>query len=148
MGDLLRVTADGLYCEAGDFFIDPWRPVDRAVITHGHSDHARTGSRHYLAAADGLPVLRSRLGKDAPLEGVAYGQAVVHNGVTISLHPAGHILGSSQVRVEHKGDVWVASGDYKDGADPTCLLNRCAAGFSSPSQPSACRYTAGPPPGT
>jgi len=121
MGDLLRVTADGLYCEAGDFFIDPWRPVDRAVITHGHSDHARTGSRHYLAAADGLPVLRSRLGKDAPLEGVAYGQAVVHNGVTISLHPAGHILGSSQVRVEHKGDVWVASGDYKDGADPTCV---------------------------
>jgi len=120
MGELLRVTAEGLYCEAGDFFIDPWRPVSRAVITHGHSDHARPGGGHYLAAADGLPVLRARLGKDAPLEGVSYGQTVVHNGVSISLHPAGHILGSAQVRVEHKGDVWVASGDYKDGADPTC----------------------------
>ena len=121
MGDLLRVTAEGLYCEAGDFFIDPWRPVDRAVITHGHSDHARTGSRHYLACVDSLPVLRARLGKEAPLEGVPYGRKVVHNGVTISLHPAGHILGSAQVRVEHHGDVWVTSGDYKDGNDPTCV---------------------------
>ena len=121
MAELLRVTTEGLYCEAGDFFIDPWRPVARAVITHGHADHARGGCASYLASVDGLPVLRARLGADAPISTVAYGETVQLNGVHISLHPAGHILGSAQVRVEHKGDVWVASGDYKNGSDPTCL---------------------------
>jgi putative mRNA 3-end processing factor len=121
MAELLRVTTEGLYCEAGDFFIDPWRPVARAVITHGHADHARGGCASYLASVDGLPVLRARLGADAPITTVAYGETVQLNGVHISLHPAGHILGSAQVRVEHKGDVWVASGDYKNGSDPTCL---------------------------
>lgn len=121
MAELLRVTPEGLYCEAGDFFIDPWRTVHRAVITHGHADHARSGCGSYLATIDGLPVLRARLGADASISTVAYGEVVRHHGVGVSLHPAGHILGSAQVRVEHKGDVWVASGDYKNGQDPTCL---------------------------
>ncbi|WP_082621396.1 ligase-associated DNA damage response exonuclease [Bordetella sp. N] len=117
--DLIVARPEGLYCPPGDFYIDPWRPVDRAVITHAHSDHARSGSRHYLAARGGETVLRGRLG-DINLQTLAYGEAVHHNGVRISLHPAGHVLGSAQVRVEHKGEVWVASGDYKLGDDPTC----------------------------
>jgi putative mRNA 3-end processing factor len=117
---LLRITDRGLYCEAGDFYIDPWQPVDRAVITHAHGDHARWGSRHYLGSEEGLRVLRTRLGADASIQSVAYGEPLHLNGVRISLHPAGHILGSAQIRVEHAGEVWVASGDYKSDADPTC----------------------------
>ncbi|MFC4276535.1 ligase-associated DNA damage response exonuclease [Achromobacter aloeverae] len=117
--DLIVARPEGLYCPPGDFHIDPWRPVDRAVITHAHADHARAGSRHYMAAAAGQAVLRQRLG-DIDLQAVAYGAPVTHNGVRISLHPAGHVLGSAQVRVEHRGEVWVASGDYKLGDDPTC----------------------------
>lgn len=109
----------GLYCPPGDFYIDPWRPVERAVITHAHADHARTGHRHYLAAAPAQGVLRARLG-DVALQPLAYGERVVHNGVTLSLHPAGHVLGSAQVRLEFGGQVWVASGDYKITPDPTC----------------------------
>ena len=109
--DLVIERPEGLYCPPGDFYIDPWRPVERAVITHAHADHARAGHAHYLAAAPGEGVLRARLGAIA-LQTLAYGERVVHGGVTISLHPAGHVLGSAQVRVEHGGRVWVASGDY------------------------------------
>jgi putative mRNA 3-end processing factor len=125
---LLRSTDRGLYCQAGDFHIDPWQPVDRAIITHAHGDHARWGSREYLAARAGERVLRTRLGPQASITTVEYGERVVLNGVQVSLHPAGHILGSSQIRVEHKGEVWVASGDYKTEPDETCTpfeLVRC-----------------------
>jgi len=117
---LLRTDENGLYCAAGDFYIDPWRPVDFAVITHAHSDHARAGSRHYLAADVGKKILQERLGAEARIEPVAYGKKITRNGVKISLHPAGHILGSAQVRVEHKGETWVVTGDYKLEAEPTC----------------------------
>lgn len=118
--DLVIARPEGLYCPPGDFYIDPWRPVERAVITHGHSDHARTGHRHYLAHIDSEGTLRTRLGEDITLQTLPYGQAIEHHGVRISLHPAGHVLGSAQVRLEHGGRVWVASGDYKTGADGTC----------------------------
>ena len=117
---LIRPTARGLYCAAGDFYIDPWRPVDRAVITHAHGDHARPGSGAYLGATCGLPVLRTRLGEGATIEGIAYGEARDMGGAKVSLHPAGHVLGSSQVRIESGGEVWVVSGDYKLDPDPTC----------------------------
>jgi putative mRNA 3-end processing factor len=121
--DLVVQRPEGLYCPPGDFYIDPWRPVDRAVLTHAHADHARRGHGHYLAAAASEGVLRSRLG-DIALQPLAYGEPVHHRGVRISLHPAGHVLGSAQVRIEHGGRVWVASGDYfVSGAqddNPTC----------------------------
>ena len=109
--DLVVLRPQGLYCPPGDFYIDPWRPVDRAVITHAHADHARMGHGHYLAAAPGEGVLRQRLGP-ITLQTLPYGAAIVHHGVRLSLHPAGHVLGSAQVRLEHGGQVWVASGDY------------------------------------
>ena len=123
--DLIVLRPQGLYCPAGDFHIDPWRPVARAVLTHAHADHARIGHGAYLATAISEGVLRARLGTDIALQGVAYGEAVVINGVRVSLHPAGHVLGSAQVRVEHAGRVWVASGDYflsgvHGDANPTC----------------------------
>jgi putative mRNA 3-end processing factor len=117
---LLQVNDNGLYCPPGDFYVDPWRPVGRAVVTHAHADHARAGSGLYLAALPGARVLRTRLGPGAVLDTLPYGQAVEHNGVRISLHPAGHILGSAQVRLEHAGRVWVVSGDFKVGPDATC----------------------------
>ncbi len=117
--DLIVQRPQGLYCPAGDFFIDPWRPVARAVITHAHADHARTGHGSYLAVQSALGVLRSRLGA-VSIQGVRHGEVVHIHGVQVSLHPAGHVLGSAQVRVEHGGQVWVASGDYKLDADPTC----------------------------
>ena len=120
VGDMVVVRKEGLYCVPGDFYIDPWRPVNRAVITHAHGDHARVGHGHYLSSASGVGVLRSRLG-DIHIDGVEYGQTVEHNGVKISLHPAGHVLGSAQVRIEHRGEVWVASGDYKVEPDRTCV---------------------------
>ena len=110
-GDLVVQRPEGLYCPAGDFHIDPWRPVGRAVITHAHADHARRGHGAYLASAPSAGVLRERLG-DIALQPLAYGEAVHINGVRVSLHPAGHVLGSAQVRIEHQGQVWVASGDY------------------------------------
>jgi putative mRNA 3-end processing factor len=109
--DLVVQRPEGLYCPAGDFFIDPWRPVERAVITHAHADHARRGHTSYLAAAPAEGVLRARLG-EITLQALAYGEAIEHHGVRLSLHPAGHVLGSAQVRLEHGGQVWVASGDY------------------------------------
>ncbi len=117
---LLQTTEAGLYCAPGDFHIDPWGPVDLAVTTHAHFDHARVGSRHYLTAAAGRHVLQERLGPDATIEGVSYGETVTRNGVKISFHPAGHILGSAQVRVEYRGEVWVVSGDYKTQPEKTC----------------------------
>ena len=117
---LVEPTARGLYCAAGDFYIDPWRPVDRAVITHAHGDHARPGSAAYLGAECARPVLRTRLGEDAAIEGLAYGEPRDIGAVRVSLHPAGHVLGSAQVRLEHRGEVWVVSGDYKLQPDPTC----------------------------
>jgi putative mRNA 3-end processing factor len=110
--DLIVLRPEGLYCPVGDFHIDPWRPVSRAVLTHAHADHARVGHGAYLATAISKGVLRARLGADIALQGLAYGEAVEINGVRVSLHPAGHVLGSAQVRVEHRGHVWVASGDY------------------------------------
>ena len=100
MSQLLEVTPEGLFCPPGRFHIDPWRPVERAVITHAHSDHARGGSRAYLAAHSGAPFLRGRLGEDLPLETVGWGEERRMEGVSVSLHPAGHIRGSAQVRVE------------------------------------------------
>jgi putative mRNA 3-end processing factor len=117
---LLRSTDRGLFCEAGGFHVDPWAPVDRAVITHAHGDHARPGSGAYLASAEGERVLRTRLGGEAAIRTVRYGEPVELFGVRVSLHPAGHVLGSAQVRVEHRGEVWVVSGDYKTEPDPTC----------------------------
>jgi putative mRNA 3-end processing factor len=119
MADLVVQRPEGLYCPPGDFYIDPWRPVPRAVITHAHSDHARMGHGHYLAAKPAENVLRTRLG-EINLQTLAYGERIVHNGVALSLHPAGHVLGSAQVRLEHGGAVWVASGDYKVAPDKTC----------------------------
>lgn len=119
MADMVVARKEGLYCVPGDFYIDPWRPVARAIITHAHSDHARFGHGHYLAAAPGVGILKSRLG-DINIDPLAYGETITHNGVTISLHPAGHVLGSAQVRMEYRGEVWVASGDYKVEADGTC----------------------------
>lgn len=126
---LLERTDRGLYCRAGGFFIDPWRPVDRAVVTHAHSDHAVRGCGRYLIAEDGLAVARIRLGEKAQLDAIPFGKALDVDGVSVSLHPAGHILGSAQVRVEHGGEVWVVSGDYKVDPDATC------AGF----EPVPCR---------
>jgi len=117
---LLRTTDQGMYCEAGDFFIDPWQPVERAVITHAHGDHAAWGCRRYLCSREGERVLRVRMGEHAKIQTLEFGEPLVTRGVRISLHPAGHILGSAQVRVEHGGEVWVVSGDYKTEADPTC----------------------------
>jgi len=117
--NLIVPRPEGLYCPPGDFHIDPSRPVARAIITHAHADHARPGSDSYLCQQDSVPILRRRLGEIA-LQGVAYGETLDRNGVKVSLHPAGHILGSAQLRVEYRGEVWVASGDYKLEADGTC----------------------------
>ncbi len=117
--DLIVLRPEGLYCPAGDLFIDPWRPVERAVITHAHADHARRGHARYLATRAGENVLRARLG-DITLETLDYGERLRIGEATVSLHPAGHVLGSAQVRIEHRGQVWVASGDYKIAPDATC----------------------------
>jgi putative mRNA 3-end processing factor len=127
--DLIASTERGLYCAAGDFHIDPWRPVSRAIITHAHSDHARFGSEVYVCHPDTAPILRKRLG-DVTIETATYGQILTRNGVELSLHPAGHVLGSAQVRVTSKGETWVASGDYKlesDGVSPAFEPLRCHA---------------------
>jgi putative mRNA 3-end processing factor len=117
---LVSVRPEGLYCEAGDFFVDPWRPVDRALITHGHSDHARSGSSHYLATRISAPILQKRLGNQINLQGVEYGEKLKLGDTWVSFHPAGHVLGSAQIRIEHRDEVWVVSGDYKRCADPSC----------------------------
>ncbi len=117
---MLELTKKGLYCPAGDFYIDPSAKVERAVITHAHSDHARRGSVRYFSTVSGEPLLRARLGKNILVSTFAFGEKFHFGPVTASFHPAGHILGSAQVRLEYGGEVWVASGDYKRDADPTC----------------------------
>jgi putative mRNA 3-end processing factor len=118
--DLIVLRPEGLYCPAGGFHIDPWRPVERAVITHAHADHARMGSQRYLAASPSRAVLDVRL-PGVRLDTLEYGERLALGGVGVSFHPAGHVLGSAQVRVEHRGQVWVVSGDYKLAPDPTCV---------------------------
>ena len=109
---LIEFSDCGLYCRAGGFYIDPWKPVDRAVITHAHSDHARSGSKYYLCHHLTRPLLQLRLGPNQ-YQGIGWNETIYINGVRVSLHPAGHIIGSSQIRVEYNGEVWVISGDYK-----------------------------------
>jgi putative mRNA 3-end processing factor len=118
--DLLESTSHGLYCPPGDFHIDPHLPVSKAVVTHAHADHARWGCRRYLAAAPGEQLLRLRMSPDAEFQFLPYGQSLTIGGVQISFHPAGHILGSAQVRLEYRGQVVLITGDYKLGMDATC----------------------------
>ena len=120
--DLLRPTPAGLYCPPGDFYVDPVRPVDRAVITHGHSDHARAGHGAVLATSQTLAIMAERYGEDfaAREQPAGYGETVSHNGVEVGLVPAGHVLGSAQAAVRWKGLTMVVSGDYKRRRDPTC----------------------------
>ena len=124
---LLEFGTKGIYCPAANVYIDPWKPVDGALITHGHSDHARWGHKRYLCTHDALPVIKYRLG-DIAIQGIAYNEPIYINGVRFSFHPAGHVPGSAQIRVEHQGEVWVASGDYKTEAD----------GYSAPFEPVGC----------
>jgi putative mRNA 3-end processing factor len=118
---MLTETPQGLYCPDGDFHIDPWGAVPRALITHAHGDHARAGSSAYLCTEDCAPLLRRRFGPDAVIEATPYGGALVLKSSRVSFHPAGHVLGSAQIRIEGAGGVWVVSGDYKRAADPTCV---------------------------
>lgn len=113
---LLEFTDKGLYCRTGNFYIDPWRPVDKAIITHAHSDHARWGSRDYLCHHHTTPLLKLRLG-DINVQSIEWNDPVNIHNVKVSLHPAGHIIGSSQIRVEYNNEVWVVSGDYKTEND-------------------------------
>lgn len=124
---VLQFTDRGIYCPAGDFHIDPWRPVPRALITHGHADHARPGHGAYLATRTAAPVIRHRLG-DIPLDTIAYGETRRIGDAQVSFHPAGHVPGSAQIRVEVGGEIWVASGDYKTVDD----------GLSEPFEPVRC----------
>ncbi len=112
MANLISFTDKGLFCERGNFYIDPWKPVEKAIITHGHSDHAYFGHKYYLCHRYTKPILQLRLGENN-YETIEWKQTIQMNGVKISLHPAGHIIGSSQIRIEYNGEVWVVSGDYK-----------------------------------
>lgn len=119
MSDLIILTERGLYCEAGDFYIDAWKPVPRTFVTHGHGDHAHTGMGQYWCATPCAPILRWRLG-DQNIITLNYGVEHRFGSVKVSLHPAGHILGSAQIRVEKGAEVWVFTGDFKRQPDPTC----------------------------
>jgi putative mRNA 3-end processing factor len=120
LAPLVIATARGLYCPPGDFHIDPGQAVRTAVITHGHGDHLRRGHSRYILARPGLGIARNRLRGRPDILAIDYGEPVMLRSVRVSLHPAGHILGSAQVRLEHEGRVWVVSGDYKRQPDPTC----------------------------
>jgi len=126
--NLLEFTEKGIYCEKADIYIDAWKPVDKVIVTHGHSDHARWGSKHYLCHTDSDPIIRWRLGDDNTIESIGYDKPLMINGVKFSFHPAGHIIGSAQVKVEYKGETWVVSGDYKLEND----------GLSTPFEPITC----------
>lgn len=117
---LISLTGRGLYCRRGQFYIDPWKPVKRAILTHAHADHTYRGNQNYLVPAEGYRLSRIRLGDEARIETMPYRETREINGVRVSFHPAGHVLGSAQVRVEYRGEVWVASGDYKLMPDATC----------------------------
>ena len=112
MSNLISFTDKGLYCQKGDFYIDPWKPVERAIITHGHGDHAYLGHKYYLCHTHTKPILQLRLGENN-YQSLEWHETININGIQVSLHPAGHIIGSSQVRLEYNGEVWVVSGDYK-----------------------------------
>lgn len=114
---LLEFTDKGIYCRQADCYIDPWRPVRKAFITHGHSDHARSGHGQYIATHASVPILKYRLGAFNKITGLNYGEEIRVNGVVFSFHPAGHIPGSAQVKVSYRGEVWVVSGDYKTEED-------------------------------
>ncbi|MDZ7607612.1 MAG: hypothetical protein U5K79_18935 [Cyclobacteriaceae bacterium] len=128
MSNLLRLTKYGLYCPDGDFYIDGAGRVERNIVTHAHSDHAKPGHHHYLAHINTEPLIRARLGKNISVQTLGYGESVSMNGVRVSLHPAGHVFGSAQVRVEQDGEIWVVSGDYKIEED----------NVSEPFEPVAC----------
>jgi putative mRNA 3-end processing factor len=120
MEPMLQESPDGLFCPAGGFHVDPWQPVARALITHAHGDHARPGHGAYLCAEPCAPLLRRRLGPEAAIETAPYGHVRTIGSARVSFHPAGHVLGSAQIRVEGPAGVWVVSGDYKRADDPTC----------------------------
>ncbi|NER18871.1 ligase-associated DNA damage response exonuclease [Spongiivirga citrea] len=124
---LLQFTKKGIYCKEADVYLDPWRPVDKALITHGHADHSRWGHKQYITYNKNVPIIKHRLG-DINVSGVDHNESILVNNVKFSFHPAGHIPGSSQIRVEHKGEVWVFTGDYKTEDD----------GISTPFQPIEC----------
>ena len=126
---LIQFTNNGIYCRQADVYIDPWKPVNKAIITHAHSDHARTGNKYYLAHKNSESILRYRLG-NIVLQTLNYYETININGVTISLHPAGHVIGSAQVRLEYKGEIWVVSGDYKVKND----------GYTIPFEPVKCQH--------
>lgn len=117
---LVKLTGKGLYCEQGDFYIDPWQPVKKAILTHAHADHIYRGNQNYLVPKEGERLSRIRLGDEAKISSMPYGETLDINSVKVSFHPAGHVLGSAQIRVEYKGEIWVASGDYKLTPDATC----------------------------
>lgn len=114
---LLSFTEKGIFCNKAGFYIDPWHKVDKAIITHAHADHSRWGMKNYLAHIHSVPIMKHRLGQNISIQGLDYGKEININGVKVSLHPAGHIIGSSQIKVEYKGEVWVVSGDYKLSKD-------------------------------
>ncbi|WP_405399667.1 ligase-associated DNA damage response exonuclease [Maribacter sp. Asnod2-G09] len=124
---LLQFTANGIYCEKAKVYLDPWKPVDHAIISHGHADHSRYGHKKYITHHRNVPIILHRLG-EINVEGKEWGETFIINNVKFSLHPAGHIIGSSQIRVEHKGEVWVFTGDYKTEND----------GISTPYEPIKC----------
>lgn len=129
-GSLVGLTTNGLYCKQGDFYIDPWKPVRRAIVTHAHADHTYRGNQEYLVPTEGERLSRIRIGDEANISTQSYGETAVINGVRVSFHPAGHVLGSAQVRIEYKGEIWVVSGDYKLMPDATC----------TPFEPIKCHY--------
>jgi len=124
---LLLFTPKGIYCEQADVYLDPWRPVNKAIISHGHADHSRWGHQKYITHHKNIPIVQHRLG-DVNISGREWGETLTVNNVKFSLHPAGHIVGSSQIRVEHKGEVWIFTGDYKiedDGLTTPFELLQC-----------------------
>jgi putative mRNA 3-end processing factor len=125
---MLTFDSCGIFCQQANVYIDPWKPTDNAIVTHAHSDHARYGMGRYLTHKYSVPVMQYRLGQDIKIQGLEYGELIKINGVSISLHPAGHIWGSAQVRLEYNGEVWVVSGDYKLVSD----------GISTPFEPVRC----------
>src|SRR5690606_28332588 len=125
---MIQFTAEGIYCPQADVHMDPWLPVNKAIITHGHSDHARSGSKSYLCHRLTKEILKLSLGQEISVQTLEYNETTLINGVQVSLHPAGHIIGSAQVRLEYKGEVWVVSGDYKVFND----------GVSTPFEPVRC----------